>query len=58
MSKMDWIVGVLSLLLAVVIFVFADGARRWYSGIFFVILGVTMLARARFKLKSDKIRGR
>lgn len=49
MRKMNVVVGILSVVAAVVIFVFADGARRWYSGIFFVILAVVMLVSARSK---------
>jgi hypothetical protein len=43
------IVGAASLALATLIFVFASGARRVYSGVFFVMLGVAMLAHARRK---------
>jgi hypothetical protein len=35
--------GILSIILAVIVFVFASGPRRLYSGIFFVFLGVVML---------------
>ena len=43
MSKTTWILGILCLVLAVIILVFAEGLRRWYSGIFFALLGSVML---------------
>jgi hypothetical protein len=46
MSKMAAVIGILSLAVAVVVFVFAEGPRRWYSGSFFVIIGAVMLANA------------
>ena len=47
MSKMALVTGVLCVVLAVIILVFADGLRRWYSGIFFAIIGTVMLINAR-----------
>jgi hypothetical protein len=49
MGKMTkWVlgIGVLFLVVAVAVFVFADGMRRWYSGIFFAIIGAVALAQA------------
>jgi putative Ca2+/H+ antiporter (TMEM165/GDT1 family) len=48
------IFGILFLALAVLIFVFADGLRRWYSGGFFLIIGVWMLLQARRSGSADK----
>ena len=39
--------GLVCLALAAVIFIFADGHRRLYSGGFFAILGVVLLLNAR-----------
>jgi uncharacterized membrane protein len=47
MSKYALIGGILSLIIAVIVFVFADGYRRYYSGIFFVIMGVVLLLQTR-----------
>ena len=47
MNKMSLVAGILFIVLALVVFVFADGPRRWYSGLFFAVLGVVMLARWR-----------
>jgi len=47
MHKLSRLLGVISALLAVVIFVFAGGARSIYSGSFFVVLAVVLLANAR-----------
>jgi hypothetical protein len=46
MNKVALVSGILCVVLAVVIFVFAHGLRRWYSGIFFAILGTFMLGNA------------
>lgn len=46
MNKLALVVGILCCVAAVVIFIFADGARRWYSGIFFAVLGGVTLAQA------------
>jgi hypothetical protein len=47
MSKTAIVLGILCLVLAAVILVFADGLRRWYSGGFFALMGVVMLVNAR-----------
>jgi hypothetical protein len=51
MKKPPVIISLTSLALAVIIFVFADGARAVYSGLFFVVLAgvvvVTSWMRAR-----------
>jgi len=46
MSKMALISGILCIVLAVLVFVFAEGLRRWYSGIFFAMVGAVMLVNA------------
>jgi hypothetical protein len=46
MSKVALVFGILFIVLAVVIFVFADGLRRWYSGIFFALIGTVALVTA------------
>ena len=46
MLKLNMAVGIFCIVVAATIFVFADGMRRWYSGIFFLILGGVMLANA------------
>jgi hypothetical protein len=43
MKKVPVVLGVFFLLLAVIVFVFANGLRRWYSGIFFAIIGTVAL---------------
>ena len=45
MNKLALVVGILCCVVAVIVFVFADGMRRWYSGIFFALLGAVMLAQ-------------
>ena len=47
LRKLALTVGPASLVLAVVILVFADGLRRWYSGLFFALIGVALLLNAR-----------
>ncbi len=47
MNKTQLYIGVICLALAAVIFVFADGARRIYAGVFFALLGVVTLVNAK-----------
>ena len=46
MKRMNLIVGIIFSLLAIIVFVFADGLRRWYSGVFFAIIAVVMILNA------------
>ena len=43
MKRMALATGILCIALAVIIFIFAEGLRRWYSGLFFIFIGITML---------------
>ncbi len=43
MSKIAFVTAILCILMAVIVFVFAEGLRRWYSGIFFTVMGLVML---------------
>lgn len=43
MKKVPVVLGVIFLLLAVIVLGFASGLRRWYSGIFFAIIGTVTL---------------
>ena len=55
MSKVALVFGILCVVLAVIVFVFADGLRRYYSGIFFAIMGTVMLVNAlRWRHGDDK----
>ena len=48
-------IGILFIVLAVIVLVFAHGLRRWYSGIFFAIMGTVMLANAlRWRRVADE----
>lgn len=47
LQKTHLILGIFSFFIAAIIFVFGDGLRRWYSGIFFVILGVVLIGNAK-----------
>ena len=47
MNRTQTIIGGICLVLAAVIFVFAEGARRIYAGSFFALLGVVTLVNAR-----------
>lgn len=46
MSRLAWVLGILLLVLGVVVLVFAQGHRRWYSGAFFAIAGTVSLVNA------------
>jgi hypothetical protein len=54
MSKVGLVLGVLFLVLAVIILVFADGLRRWYSGVFFAIIGTVTLLNTLHWRRSPK----
>lgn len=47
--KKQMIIAIVSLILAIVIFVFAEGARRIYSGGFFALIGLVSLYLATRK---------
>ena len=47
LRKVALTIGPISLVLAVVILIFADGLRRWYSGLFFVLIGAVLLLNVR-----------
>jgi len=49
--KMALIPAILCIALSIIIFVFADGLRRFYSGAFFLILGITLFVTTRSVLK-------
>ena len=48
MKVLGVVLGVSFLLPAVIVFLFADGLRRWYSGIFFAIIGTVTLLNALY----------
>ena len=54
MQKALLILGIIFLVLAVVIFVFADGLRRYYSGGFFLVIGIACIANALRSPGKDK----
>lgn len=55
MRKLPLALGLICVAIAAVVFVFADGARRIYSGVFFLVLGGAMLAESwRAKRDSSK----
>jgi uncharacterized membrane protein len=53
--KVVLVFGILFAVLAVIVLVFAHGLRRWYSGIFFAIMGTVMLSNAlRWRRVADE----
>lgn len=55
MNKMAVAIGILCIAIAVIVLVFAEGLRRWYSGIFFMLMGTIMLINAlRWRRHADK----
>jgi hypothetical protein len=55
MSKVGLVLGVVLIVLALIIFVFAEGLRRWYSGIFFATIGtVTLVNALRWRRGADE----
>jgi hypothetical protein len=49
LKRLGVVLGVVFLVLAVIVFVFADGLRRWYSGIFFAVIGTATILNALFR---------
>ena len=47
MRKLPLILAIVSFILAIAVFIYAGGARSIYSGLFFVVMGVVLLANAR-----------
>jgi len=45
--KLTLVLAVVSFLLAIVVFLFAGGARAIYSGLFFILIGGVLLINAR-----------
>jgi len=43
MSKVALIAAVFCIVMAVAVFVFAEGLRRWYSGLLFAVMALVML---------------
>jgi membrane protein implicated in regulation of membrane protease activity len=55
MRKVALVSGILCIVVAVIVFVFAHGLRRWYSGIFFALIGAVMLVNAvRWRQIADR----
>ena len=54
MRKSSLVLGSLFILLAVAILVFAEGPRRWYSGLFFALLGTVAVLNAVVRRDSDQ----
>ncbi|MCB9511585.1 MAG: hypothetical protein H6695_15455 [Deferribacteres bacterium] len=46
MNRMSFISGIIFVVLAVMVFLLADGLRRWYSGILFALIGAVLLVNA------------
>ena len=53
MRKLPLVLAILSFLGAIIVFVFVDGARSIYSGVFFAVIGVVFLVNARRERKAS-----
>ena len=47
MKRFPLVMGLACLALAIVIFIFADGLRRFYSGGFFLVMAIVLLRASR-----------
>jgi hypothetical protein len=55
MSRLAFVTGIIFLAVMIVILLFADGPRRWYSSAFFAFIGTQMLVNvARRRRVADK----
>jgi len=49
MQKSSIVAGMIALVLGIAILFFAEGLRRFYSGLFFMLMGLVLLWRSRSK---------
>ena len=49
MKRLGIILGILFLGLGLFISMYAEGLRRWYSGLFFILLGIILLLTTIFR---------
>ena len=47
MRRLPLVLAILSFLVAIIVFIFVDGARSIYRGVFFAVIGVVLLVNAR-----------
>jgi len=45
-------IAIIFFILSVIIFIMADGLRRWYSGAFFLIMGGAIFAKAIYEYRN------
>ncbi len=61
MSKMALVSGIVCIVMAVIVFTFAEGLRRWYSGGFFALMATVMLVNSlrwrRAAARRDELSG-
>ncbi len=50
-QKLYLLIATMFIILSVIIFIMADGLRRWYSGGFFLIMGGIVLSKAINKFR-------
>ncbi len=55
-SKIYFSIATIFIVLSLFVFFMADGLRRWYSGIFFLIIGVVTLLKALTQQSNSKNR--
>lgn len=54
MRIFQMIIGILCFVVAALVFVYIEGARRYYSGILFMVLGVVTVVGARRRSRNTK----
>jgi hypothetical protein len=47
MKKLPFFFGLIFLALSIIVFIFADGLRRYYSGIFFLVVSMVLIFLSR-----------
>ena len=55
-SSFELITGIACITLAVIVFIFASGLRKWYSGLLFLGIGILTIIKAirRIRTTSNK----
>ncbi len=52
--KLYLTIAIIFFILSGIIFIFADGLRRWYSGGFFLTMGVIAISKAIYEYRKTK----
>ena len=52
--KVYLFIAIVFIILSIIIFIMADGLRRWYSGAFFSIMGLTLFTKSIYEYRNNE----